>query len=172
MAIPTDPTRDELVEEALSAVGHRHIPQALRNQAYRWMEDIKNDIVKKEKRLISLMTQDILVLQQGRSEYSFPTDYGQSLTAVLLKGTKVGTATAGAATSIDLEAGVNITPGDLILITGGTGFTSATRRGQLKQMISQSGQTVTVDSAWTTNPSSDSTYQIITSSHHIPEDGI
>lgn len=74
---------------------------------------------------------------------------------------ETGTAEAGASTTITLEDGLASTTddyyiGDMITIASGTGS------GQSKEITDYVGSTrvATVESAWSTNPSTDSVYQI------------
>ena len=68
-----------------------------------------------------------------------------------------GTATAGASTTLT-ETGAGHTVdehiGRVVVITGGTGS------GQKRRITDNDATVLTVESAWTTNPSTDSTYEI------------
>lgn len=83
-----------------------------------------------------------------------------------------GTAQAGAATSITLDAGApatdNIFQGEIVSITGGTGL------GQTRSIVNYVGSTkiATVDRAWVTNPDNTSTFEIVgTDERNILQDG-
>lgn len=89
-----------------------------------------------------------------------PSAISGKITLTASQGAVTGTAQAGASTSITLVSTASSTTdaykGMYITLTGGTGS------GQVKRVTAYNGTTkvATVDSAWTTNPSSTSTYSL------------
>jgi hypothetical protein len=90
-------------------------------------------------------------------QMNYPSDWKQLLrTYYITTVVESGTATSGAATSLTNSAEtwtVNDYIGDFLVITGGTG------EGQIRRITSNTATALTV-ATWTTNPSTDSTYEI------------
>lgn len=85
---------------------------------------------------------------------------GQPASQIRLKPRKLpvmaqGTASAGGASTITLAASASGYEGCIVLTTGGTGV------GQAREIVSVSGNQVTVSDAWETNPDATTTYQIL-----------
>jgi hypothetical protein len=129
MTSPADPTAMTIVTEGLTHAlsGQTPTPGDI-VRAKDWLEEVKNDIVRKEKRLKSLYFTSADILTEGISLYSNPSDYGSDLTFTLMKGETTGTAQAGAAGSLTLESDEDITEANILgkelLVTGGTGENS------------------------------------------------
>ena len=126
MASPVDPTATSIVTEGLRHALSGQIPtpgDIVRGKD--WLEEVKNDIVRKEKRLRSLYFTSADILTEGISLYSNPSDYGSDLTFTLMSGETTGTAQAGTASSLTLASDEGITEANILgkelLITGGTG---------------------------------------------------
>jgi hypothetical protein len=90
-------------------------------------------------------------------QMNYPSDWKQLLRAYYVTSVvESGTATSGGATSLTDTANtwtVNEYVGDFLVITGGTGS------GQVRRITSNTANALTV-ATWTTNPSSDSTYEL------------
>jgi hypothetical protein len=90
-------------------------------------------------------------------QMNYPSDWKQLLRAYYVTSVvESGTATSGGATSLTDTANtwtVNECVGDFLVITGGTGS------GQVRRITSNTANALTV-ATWTTNPSSDSTYEL------------
>lgn len=168
MAAPTDPTATTIVTEAFNKVGNANpsATELTRAETY-WLVETYMDIwsrvdgygnpIKYE----ILQEDEVQVTTVGISRYSFASDYDEEISISFLDGDHTGTAQAGANTTITLEdgedAGESDVVGNYILTTGGTGS------GQLRQVTTYSTTTyvATIAAAWSTNPSSDTTYRII-----------
>jgi hypothetical protein len=166
MAIDSDLSIANLVTEALKGVG-RVNPSATQISdatAYQFRR-VKSDIALKSSRHSALQKQAVTPTVVGQSRYTWPTDahYIKSVTLLEAPTEWVGTATAGASTSITLAAGLDISDATLIqgrflVTTGGTGSS------QIRQVTgwNNTSKVATVDSAWVTNPASGTTYLIAT----------
>lgn len=155
MAAPTAPTAASIAEEGLKRSGLSAPTAAEITEAQTWLEDVKNDLWRIEKKLKALYTTKAIVISKGRWRYSLPTDYSSNLTIVLISGSVTGTATDGAVGSITLEAGEDVTIGDEILVTAGTGVDS------FSQITAWSDPVATVTPNFATAPVNTDTYMII-----------
>lgn len=162
MPVPTAPTLSEIVSEALLQAGESSPSSALTTRAQgAWMEEIKNDIWKRAKRLKTLQVTSHGVLVKGQSRYTYPSDFSSDLEITLLSGGRSGTAQGGGSSSITLasseSAGDNDLIGAEILVTSGTGA------GSLSQIISYSSATKVagVAPAFYTAPAASSGYLIV-----------
>jgi hypothetical protein len=129
MAAPANPTASELVTEALAKAGDSAPDSALKTRAEtKWLEEIKNDIWKRSKKLKSLQITTIGIIPKGQSRFSNPNDYSSDLTIAILDGNNSGTAQAGSTATVTLAATDKIDEGVIlgkdILITSGTGIAS------------------------------------------------
>jgi hypothetical protein len=179
MTNPTAPTAATITAEAYYKCGiaSPSDAQITRATAY-FLEEIKDDIWKRKYpngepvKYKSLQNVSVDITTVGIGKMAVPTDFDQEITVSLLTGTHTGTATAGANTTITLaadeDAAESEVVGKYILITGGTG------ENGFRQVTTYSTTTkvATVSVAWATNPSSDSTYRIITSERELDEEGI
>jgi hypothetical protein len=178
MAAPTVKTGDELCTEAFKKCG---IDSPTATQLTRaednFLNEIKNDIWLRagrsgNTRLKSLQAVAVDITIDGQSRYAWPTDFAEEITLSWLTGSHTGTATAGAASTITLAADEDATEdevvGKYILLTGGTG------ENGFRQVVAYDTDTyiATVDAAWDTNPSTDSTYRIIDSVTKLDEDNL
>ena len=167
MAAPTGPTRTNLVTEAFYKVGisSPSATQVTRAEDY-FMNEVMSNIWTRagqsgNTRLKTLQQVAVDITIDGQSRYAFPADFNEEITLSFLDGTHTGTATAGAGTTITLAADEDATEAEMvgkyILLTGGTG------ENGFRQCVSYSTTTLiaTVDVAWATNPSTDTTYRII-----------
>ena len=104
MSAPTAPTLTTIVTEAIKKTGELSPSSTdiTRGEDY-FIEEVKNDIWRKEKKLKSLYTSDILMLTKGLSKYSNPTDYSSQLSLVLLDGTNTGSVQAATSSTITLS---------------------------------------------------------------------
>lgn len=168
MAIDSDITIANLVTEALKNSG-RTSPSAAQISdatAYQFRR-VKSDIALRSSRHEVLKQQAITATVDGQQRYSWPTDAHYIKSVTLLDGPDEwrGTATAGASTTITLASSLDISDanelkGKFIVTTGGTGSL------QIRQIVGWDNSTkvATVDTAWTTNPASGTTY-LIASDH-------
>jgi len=173
MAIPTAPTLDSLVSEALNKAGHSAPDAALTTRAKNlWMEEIKNDIflasAKVQKKMKSLFQTSFLVCTVGVHRYSLPSDYGGDLTMSILNGDTTGIAQTGTTSSITLASTDTSTEtaivGKYIIITSGTA------KGSCSQISAYNETTfiATVTPNFTVAPVALDTYRIITEHIYLP----
>jgi hypothetical protein len=128
MASPTAPTLTAITTEALRKAGMKSPTSDQLTRAATWMEEVKRDISRRERRLKSLYVTAYAVCTIGKSRYSLPTDYFSDLAITILDGTRTGTAQDGSVSSITLAADESITDDELIgrfiFATSGTGALS------------------------------------------------
>lgn len=167
MATPTDPTAVLLCTEAYKQAGILSPTSAQLDRAEDYfLEEILDDIWNSaeshgDTRLKTLQSTNYFTVAVGRIAYTLPEFMDEEFSVTLMDGDSRGTAQAGAATTITLAADEDISEsrilGKLIYITGGTGT------GGSKRCVAYNSTTkvATVDSAWTTNPASGSTYMVV-----------
>src|SRR3990172_11390470 len=165
MAAPTAPTLSSIVTEALAKAGYPIPSAALTTRASnQWMEEIKDDLLMalKTSRIKSIEFSSVMVTTPGIGKYSDPEE-SSDLSMTLLNGTVTGTAQAGSANTIQLEASTAKTEAELlgkeILVTSGTG------KGSISQVIDfdESTKIATVSPNFNTAPASGSGYMVIES---------
>jgi hypothetical protein len=163
MAAPAAPTLTTLTTEAWKKALNGATPSAaqLTRSQDEWMEEVKNDIWHRAKRLRSLQVTSVTVCVDGQSRYSMPSDFSTLMTAELLDGANTGTAQDGAAGSLTLAAADSFTENDLqgkdLLITSGTGVGSASQI----TAYNNGTKVASVTPNFTTAPATASTYRII-----------
>lgn len=162
MAVPSAPTLITLAAEGLKKAGYSSPTTAQQDRAEdEFIEEVKNDIVNVERRLTSLQTTSVLVTTNGQSRYALPDDYLSDLDIVIMDGTVIGTAQAGASGSITFAA--DDTEDDKIgkdvIITANTG------KGSMSQITAYNSSTkvATVTPNFTTAPDATSTYMQVSS---------
>ena len=160
-AAPTSPTATTIATDGLRYAGISNPNTTQINTAETWLEVVKNDLYRKEKRLSSLYTQAVLVLDIGRWRYSMPTDYLKNLSLVIASGSITGTADAGSASSITLPTGSTVITGQEILITSNTG------RGSMSQVTSFSSQVAGVEPDFQNAPDNTSGFMVIDSYREV-----
>lgn len=160
MSAPANPTQAELVSEALAMAGESDPTAAVTTRANLWLEEIKNDIWRKEKKLKSLQKTCYAILQAGQSRYAYPSSFSSDLSLTILDGQNRGTAQAGTTSSITLQA--SDTNGDTDLIGKEVIITSNTGVGSFSQITDYDSSTkvATVTPDFETAPDSTSTYLI------------
>lgn len=126
MAVPTPPTLSSLASEALARAGYSSPSTALTARATGlWIEEIKDDVWAKAKKLKSLQTKYIQTLTKGLGQYNNPTDFASELAMEFATGTRYGAAQAGSTTSVTLASTETAAAADLIgkqlAITAGLG---------------------------------------------------
>jgi hypothetical protein len=100
MAAPTVPTLVSITTEGIKKAGHSTPSSAQLTRAQdEWMQEIKNDIWTKEKKLKSLQTSNIFVLTEGEGLISCPSDFSAHLGMQLLEPTHYGVCQAGGSTT-------------------------------------------------------------------------
>ena len=178
MAVPSDLTATLIVTEAFTKAGNSSPSTAEKTRAEAYhLREILNDIWTRRDengnpvKYKILQTWSIENSIIGTSKYAFDADFDDEISISFLTGTHTGTAQAGTSTTITLEdaedAAVTDVEGKFILITGGTGV------GGFRQVTDYNTTTYVatiVGGAWTTNPSSDSTYRIINTITDLDED--
>lgn len=139
MAPPTAPTLTSITTEGLKKAGISSPTAAQLTRANGWMEEIKRDITRRNKRLKSLYTVVYHICDIGKSKYALPTDYFSDLSITILDGPHDVAVQAGAVNSVTLSASETISAdeikGRFILITSGTG------KGSYSQCISYDATT-------------------------------
>lgn len=171
MAAPSNPTATSIVTEGLSKAGERSPSSALITRATdEWMEEIKNDIFHRAKKLKRLQVTSYGVITQGKSRYANPTDFSSDLELTLLAGSDTGTAQGGSLSTIQLAADEDVTNpiGLYVIITGGTAQSSAAQI----TAYNTTTKTATVSPNFKLSPSSDSTYLIVGREIPLEQKGI
>lgn len=166
MAVPTVPTKSNIVSEALQKAGYgASPPSALTTRAEDyWMEEIKHDIWSlSTQKLKTLETEHIHAITHIKTRYSNPADFSKGISMVLLDG-DVGVAQAGTTASITLSAteATAIIAGKEIFIYEGTGI------NQISQCTAYNSTTkVAMIDTVTTAPDNTSKYMIISNSYPL-----
>lgn len=176
MTVPTAPTLALITAEAIKKAGYTSTSSTqystlLARAQSDWIEEVKWDIWNRCKKLTVLQKIAIQQVSKGKIVYSMPTDYASMISVNLLDGETTGTAQAGGATSITLEATDSSTAdiiGKEIVTTGGTGA------NQINQIlaIDTTTKVATVANTWTTNPASGTTYRIIDKYYPLTEEPV
>lgn len=178
MTVPGDLTATLIVTEAYYKVGtpspssaqitraEGYFLREIINKIWTWTDRFENPV-----RYKSLQTTNIQVTGVGRSRYSFATDLDDEISISFMTGSHADTATAGAATTITLAADEDASEdeivGNYIFLTAGTGA------AQLRQVSAYNTTTlVATVPTWTTNPSTDTTYRIISTITELEEDSL
>ena len=174
MANPTALTATTITNEAFYKCGIANPSTAQKTRATTYfLEEVKDDIWTRQYpdgsavRYAVLENISVDITTVGINRIATPTDLDELISVSFLNGTHTGTAQAGAASTITLEdgedAGETEVVGNYILVTGGTG------ENGLRQVSAYDTDTyvATVSPNWATNPSSDSTYRIITSVNEL-----
>jgi len=164
MALPTAPTALSIVQEACSKANHANAVGRARDQ---WMEEIKADIWRNERKFRPLMTVGIQTVTAGKSTYTMPPDYAQMIQTQLLTGTATGTGSAFSSNSITFPAGTvydSSIVGREIFITTGTG----NAQDAYASILSLSGQVATLTD-WQFEPTAGDTYMIAETSYMLDE---
>lgn len=165
MAIPATPDATSIVQQALKRAG-RTTPTSLQIQEAidHALQEVKSDIMLAADTHPSLMVTATTVTTRGQQRYSFPIDYNQPYSIMLLDGHEEwrGTAQGGTAISITLSNSLSVSANDIvgkyILITSGPGIE------EYRQIISYDTSThiATVEVEWLNVPTASSTYIIVT----------
>lgn len=175
MATPTDPTLDTLCTEGWKKTGVTPSTAELSRAKTEFLQEIFNDIwnrsvITGNTRLKTLQTSMTSVSVKGTRTVDLAEDFDEEYSITVLDGSVRGTAQAGGATSITLAASDTMSAsralGKYIFTTGGTG------PNQLRQIVLLNATTkvATVDSAWTVNPASGTTYLIVENALVCEED--
>jgi hypothetical protein len=157
MAISTAPTALSLAQEACSKANHVNAVGRARDE---WMEEIKADIWRNERRLRLLMTLGAQTLTAGVGKYTMPSDFGEIIRADIITGTATGTASAADASGITFPSDVSFTTSDVrgkeIFIIAGTGLDSF---GTITA-YNTSTRVATLHQVWQATPAAGDTYLI------------
>jgi hypothetical protein len=176
MATPPDPTIATLCTEGWKKTGVTPSAAELARAQTEFLQEIFNDIwnrsvITGNTRLKTLQTLQTAASVKGSRTLDLAEDFDEEYSVAILDGSLRGTAQAGASTSITLKAlETTLTAsralGKYIYTTGGTGS------NQLRQITLYNATTkvATVDSAWTVNPDSTTTYLIVETIQIMDED--
>lgn len=169
MAVPADPTVSQLVSEAFKKAGELNPSSDLTTRGEgSWMEEIKNDIWKRSKKLKRLHVTAHGVMAKGLSRYSMPTDFSSDLDLAILDG-NTGTAQAGSINTLTLAATETYQEGDILgldlLINSGQGQASSS------QITSYNSTTkvATVTPDFKASPSTSSGYMIVNKEYNVDQ---
>lgn len=158
MAVPSSPTSDTIIWEALSKANR---PGAYGRAKREWIQEAMNWVwlgLQKPKigQEVKVKIADI-----GVNRYSLNDDFESFLSVTLLDGSVRDTAQSGGNNTVTLAAGETATEADVvgsgILIYGGTG-----KNGYLRAKAYNTGTKAAVMEAdWTANPNNTSAYMIV-----------
>lgn len=161
MSVPSHQTENNLATEGYKQYRISSPTSAQITRATTYFFDlIKQEMMNLGREWAFLRKTAYLPCTVNVSKVQAPTDYAKLISAQVLDGTRRGTAQAGASTNLTLaaaDAGTEAgTEGKWLVITGGTGS------GQGRQIkdFNTTTKVATVDEAWTTTPSTDSTYLV------------
>ncbi len=169
MAIPTLPTADSIVTEALKRAGIKSPTQTQIDRAKdEWLEMVKGDIWSKvlaggDTRLKSLQRTAVYIGVIGQRRYPLPADFSEEISVSLLSGTHTGLAQTGGSDSVTLAADEDITAAD----AAGTHVLmySGTSKGQYRETITYDATTkvLTTPLAWDSSktPAANDEYMIV-----------
>ncbi len=161
MAVPTQPTSDSIVTEALKRAGYSNPSAAKISRAKDWLEEVKHDIWTTSKKWKSLIYTSYGVTTKGISRYANPVDFERDLTLTILTGDHTGTLQAATSSSATLDANEDVSEdfaiGKLLLITSGTGL------GACSQITAYNTTTkvASVTPDFTVTPDGTETYMIV-----------
>lgn len=155
MAVPTVPTINSICTEALKRAG---IPSPDTTQLTRaedhWFAEIMRDLMD-AKRWKPIEDTQVVITTAYQQAYTVPSPLIRILGMRFFSGDHTGTVDTAISTAITLLGTVGSDArGRKLFTTGGTGS------GQVQRILSVSGQTVTVDAAFSTSLSTDTTYMI------------
>lgn len=157
MAVPTAPTIDSLVTEALRKASAMDQYTRARSQ---WFEEIKLDIAQR-KRWKVLESQLIRIPTRFTQFVSVPSDFDTAIKVSYYRGSNYGTAAGGSASTITLSSSEGITKDDaegrFIFTTGGTGSAQKSRI----VLYDPNTKVASVSPNWTTIPDSTTRYAIM-----------
>ena len=89
MALATDPTVANLVDEAFLLSGYKGASTTIKDRATnRWMEEIKGDLYLSSTTHEELQATQDTVTTEGNQRYDVPTDYGEVISVILLEDRK------------------------------------------------------------------------------------
>ena len=163
MAVPSDPSVTTVVTEGLKRGGKVNPSAAeITSGTDEQFQEVVADIMLRVGHHHLFETQDVDATVAGLRSYDFPIGMFSDPKITLYDGPDDwrGTAQAGASTTITLAATYDedseTVLGKYVIVTGGTGV------DQIKQVTSynNTSKVATVDSAWSTNPDSSSTYLV------------
>ncbi len=162
MSAPTDPKMRDIVTEALKKGGYTNPSEArLQRAEDNWLQETKQDIWRKSKKLKSLYTSSVTICTENQGRYPFPSDFASDLSVTLMHGTNRGTAQSGANNAITLASTEGVTQelilGKEILIYEGTAISNISQC----TAYNTTSKVATVNPAWTTHPDSTSKYMIV-----------
>ncbi len=174
MAVPANPTVADICEKGLQRGGQYHPDadqQALAEEYF--LQEVKADIMRVApfNRLLALTATASTKL--GQTRYAIPDDHNQSLSLYLLDAPDEyrGTAVSGTSFTLTVDSSFTLTRDELlgkwIILTG-----NGTGTGQYRQILGfNSGlMQIVVDTDWTTNPASDTTFLIAKTRHCLYPD--
>lgn len=161
MTVPTQPTSTTIATAAYQLYARRAPSTAEISYVDGYLlEEVKSDIMDRAVNWTFLRKTAYQPITQFLSTYSAPSDYKKLISVRLMKGTRSGTAQAGAATTITLastDGGGAETNGKWIVITGGTGA----KQGLQCKSFDTSTKVATMETSWATTPDNTSTYLVV-----------
>lgn len=170
-ALPANPTVTNIKTEALNMAGVDSPSADDLTRADKWFQEVLDHIwltsfKSGNTRLKGLENGYLDISTDNIRTLALPEDFDQEISVNVWDSAVAsddrGTAQSGTNTTIKLASGEDITQvaaeGKYIIITGGTGV------DEFKQITAYNATTkvATVESAWTTNPDSTSTYLVVT----------
>lgn len=164
MSIPTQPTLTTIANAAWQLYARRNATAAeITRVTEEGVELVKSDIMDHGVEWEFLRSVSYQPLTAYVSSYQLSADYKKLVSVRLMDGSRRGTATAGAATTITLAASDSGTSSDTqgkwIVITSGTGANQA-----LQCKTFNSGTKIaTLETSWTTTPDNTSVYLVVDS---------
>lgn len=170
MAAPSAPTLTTITTEGIKKAGYSSPSAGQLTRAETWVEEIKNDIFTRAKKLKFLQENAVTIMVNGKSRYALPTDFSSILSVNFLFGTHSDTAQAGSASSLTLSAAEDIGDsiiGRMLLITTGAAA------GSMSQCTAYDEATkiATVEPDFINTPGADN-YMIIDSETPLQEEPI
>ena len=172
MAAPSNPTVTGVVTEGLKR-GGRVNPSSLdiTNSTNNQFQEVKSDIRRRARHHPLLVSLYAGVTVVGQNRYTIPSDHDGVIAVSLWDGPDDyrGTAQTGASSTITLASDFDQAAADVegrfLVTTGGTG------PNQTRQILDYDNSTkvATMESAWTTTPTSSTTYLVVNSNHFLYE---
>jgi hypothetical protein len=166
MAAPSAPTLISIAQEGLNKA---NAPNKLQRAMDEWIEELKNRVWSRGKKLKFLQTEGVITVNTGQSRYSMPSDLSSIMSVVLLYGATTGTAQAGAAGTITLAAADTSDDsivGKELIITSGTGLE---QKAVQITAFNSTTKVATVNPNFTTTPDNTSVYMIVTETTKLDE---
>jgi hypothetical protein len=173
MAAPTQPSINSVTIEALKLAGYTGAAadDAVQTLSEQWLEQLFNEIwLDSRKKLKTLMTEDINVIEDGERKIICPDDFASHIEMELLEGTHYGTVASGSSTTqFNLQSGEDASnsssEGDEIIV-----YLTATKSTAYSSYITDiSSEVATVSPALPVTPTSSYSYLIVDTSTKLEQ---